>query len=83
MALKIALVRTRDDNGELDMLLFDADLTQILRDAVQAVVDARPGAHRPVLRKAHDQAALIAENALTVAVAEVERRLKTQTINLT
>src|SRR3990167_7041434 len=58
MALKLAIVRVRDDNGKVDELtlpdgktipavLFDADLGNVLADAVRSFEQTRPGARAP------------------------------------
>ena len=94
MALKLAIVRVRDDNGKVDELtlpdgktipavLFDADLGNVLAEAVRSIEQTRPGALRPVLRRAHDLGHRIAARAVADALSETERRLKQQTITLT
>lgn len=94
MALKLAIVRVRDDTGKLDTeidrigetvpaVLFDADLGSMLAEAIQRIEQTRPGALRPLLRRAHDLAYRLATEAVTDALTETERRLKHQTINLT
>ena len=90
----LALVRRRDDTGKLDTevnsagetvpaVLFDADLAGILTRAVRSIETGRPGVLRPVLRRAHDLAHGIAEQAVLDALEEAGMRLKRETVNLT
>ena len=94
MALKLAIVRVRDDNGKVDELtlpdgktipavLFDADLDAVLAHAVSSIEQGRPGALRPVLRRAHDLAYRIASQSVAAALLETEQRLKQKTVTLT